>query len=504
MYLRKSRMDKDYTEATVEDTLKRHEKILEEFAEKNGYNIAKIYKEVISGESISARPEIQKVLEDVSTGSYYGVLVMDIDRLSRGSSIDAGYIQQVFKYSGCKIITPAKTYDLSDETDEQFSDLSFMMSRYEYRVINKRLIRGRKVSASEGRYMGSVAPYGYSIKKIQGDKGNTLEIVEPEAEIVRKIFDAYVNGGLGYNSIAKQLNGLGLRTRTGVRWSVPIIRQVLQNPVYCGKIRYGRKCIIKSVVGDKIVKSRKYLHNFDVYDGLHEAIIPSELFEQMWEVRAGNDKTPVRDEYKIRNPLAGLIYCAKCGKKMRRVVYTGKHTDASRERLVCLTENCGQPSSPLKAVEAQVLHTLKNWLDNFKISVDGACISNPLIDNAKTAIEEIDAQIGKIKSQLTNAYSYLEQGVYTVDIFRARAEALNSAIAELTNRREQSEAYLHDARNQKTIQDSILPKTAYLVNSYDNLSVDERRAIYRDIIRRIEYNKDPVTKQFALNIFPVI
>ena len=107
-YLRKSRFDRDYAELSVEETLKRHEAILDKMAGERGYHIAKTYYEVVSGESIAARPEIQRLLEEVNAGVYAGVLVVDVERLARGNGADQAYISQVFQFSGTKIITPTK------------------------------------------------------------------------------------------------------------------------------------------------------------------------------------------------------------------------------------------------------------------------------------------------------------------------------------------------------------------------------------------------------------
>ena len=160
-YLRKSRFDRDYAELSVEETLKRHESILDKLAGDRGYYIAKTYYEVVSGESIAARPEVQKLLEEVSAGLYAGVLVVDVERLARGNGADQAYISQVFQFSGTKIITPMKTYDPSNEYDEEYFEFGLFMSRREYKTINRRLVRGRDSSASEGKYISSIAPYGY-------------------------------------------------------------------------------------------------------------------------------------------------------------------------------------------------------------------------------------------------------------------------------------------------------------------------------------------------------
>ena len=160
-YLRKSRFDRDYLDLSVEETLKRHREILDRLARDRGFSIAKVYREVVSGESIAARPEVQKMLEEVSSGIYAGVLVVDVERLARGNSADQAYISQVFQFSDTKIITPSKTYDPTDEFDQEYFEFGLFMSRREYKTINRRLVRGRQSSASEGKYVGSVAPYGY-------------------------------------------------------------------------------------------------------------------------------------------------------------------------------------------------------------------------------------------------------------------------------------------------------------------------------------------------------
>ena len=160
MYLRKSRMDTDYEEVTVEETLSRHRQILEKFCKDKKINVVEVLEEVVSGESLAASPKMMRLLELVNTGMYNGVVYMDIERLSRGSSMEAGYIMQVFQTNSCKIVTPGKTYDLLNESDEQFTDMKFMFSRYELKTINKRLVCGRNQSASEGKFMGSMASYG--------------------------------------------------------------------------------------------------------------------------------------------------------------------------------------------------------------------------------------------------------------------------------------------------------------------------------------------------------
>lgn len=134
MYLRKSRLDTDYEEVSVAETLSRHRVTLEKLCRTKRLHVAEVLEEVVSGESLSARPKMLRLLELVSTGMYAGVVCMDIERLSRGSSMESGYIMQILQVTNCQIITPSKVYDLQNESDEQFTDVQFLFSRFELRT----------------------------------------------------------------------------------------------------------------------------------------------------------------------------------------------------------------------------------------------------------------------------------------------------------------------------------------------------------------------------------
>ena len=237
MYLRKSRMDTDFEEVSVTETLSRHRTILENLCKNMKLNVVEVLEEVVSGESLYTRPQMMRLLDMINTGMYAGVVCMDIERLSRGSSMESGQIMQILQVNGCKIITPGKIYDLQNDSDEQFTDMKFMFSRYELKTITKRLVRGRNQSASEGKFMGSMAPYGYRAFKLPGEKGNSLRIDPEEAKVVQMIFDMYGQQGMGYNAIAYKLNDLHIPARKG-KWSQTSIVNILTNEVYLGKIRW--------------------------------------------------------------------------------------------------------------------------------------------------------------------------------------------------------------------------------------------------------------------------
>ena len=191
IYLRKSRKDLELKEY---DVLERHRRILLDFANSRNIKINKedIYEEVVSGETIQDRPVVQELLKKIEAGYYKAVLVMEIERLARGNTIDQGIIAQTFQLTNTLIITPNKTYDTNNEYDNEFLEFGLFMSRREYKAISRRIQAGRIQSVKEGNFIGSVTPYGYDKEKLKGTKGYKLIPNQEEAENVKLIFKLFI------------------------------------------------------------------------------------------------------------------------------------------------------------------------------------------------------------------------------------------------------------------------------------------------------------------------
>ena len=496
-YLRKSRFDRDYGELSIEETLKRHDSILTKMANDCGYHIAKTYYEVVSGESIAARPEIQKMLDEVSAGLYEGVLVVDVERLARGNGADQAYISQVFQFSGTKIITPTKIYDPTNEYDEEYFEFGLFMSRREYKTINRRLIRGRQSSASEGKYLGSIAPYGYRRIKLVDEKGYSLEPHPEEADVVKRIFELYLNQS-GTKEIANYLNDRDIPTRHGDLWTYSTISNILVNPVYMGKIKRGFCKQIKSIergVVKKRIKHFKNPNDYEMFDGLHIPLITEEQFWQAQTIRQKRPAPKVKEEFELKNAFAGLIFCAECGKRIGRVVNKGV------PRLRCVNErNCHNGSCKYEIVEKKVIEALRTWLDGYKVKIDTVGFADDISDG-KARIEAINQKNEKLKMQLDKAFDLVEQGVYTLEVFVERKEKLNAAIK--SNLDEQKEIYetITSLEKSKHCESSLIPKTEKLLASYDKMTVKERNTLLKQILYRIEYKKG-ADRKVEIDIYP--
>lgn len=500
IYLRKSRSDEEL-ERLEGDTLIRHRKELLSLAARQGLPIAKIYEEVVSGDSIVSRPQMQALLSDVEKGKYKGVLVKEVERLARGDTMDQGLVAQTFKYSNTLIITPFKTYDPNDEFDEQFFEFGLFMSRQEYRTIKRRLLSGREASAREGKFVGSIAPYGYERYKLPDQKGYSLKPVPEKAEIVKMIFDFYVNGcpdefgkirRIGLQQIARKLNEMGVPPYRYDYWQKESIRNILDNPAYAGRIRWGYRKRTKQIVDGKAVVSRPEPtdDNYILVKGLHEPIVDPEIFDEAQRLAEERPVMPVGYKKEVKSPLASIIICRKCGRKMcfRRATTPGKP-----DYLVCHSRACPNVSTPLHIVESVLLNSIKKWIADYefkweKEQTEASHDKSAALIAAKAAAEK---ELTLLNKQLNTAHDLLEQGVYSVEQFAERTKILNEKIAQSRAKIKKSEEQLNSAAEESQIINEFIPKVKTLLESYDALSSPaEKNELLKNIITKAVYNKE--------------
>ena len=497
-YLRKSQMDRDFDELSVEETLKRHETKLKEFTTRNKINVTVILKEVVTGESLSGRPQMMKALELINTGEYDGIVCMDIDRLSRGSGMDSSYIMQVLQVNNCKIITPDKTYDLQNESDEQFADMKFMFSRYELRTITKRLSAGRHASASEGKFVGSTPPYGYDIVKLKGEKGYTLKVVPDEARVVQLIYDLYVNEKIGYKAIAHHLNALHIKTRIGNRWTQSSVLKILKHEVYIGKIRWGFHPQEKRIIDGKLIKKRNATKEYELHEGLHEPIVTEEQWELAQKIKSEKNHPPVKIGAALQNPFATLLRCEKCGDTLRYKA-ANKGT-ASRYMCRKVGGACDCKCNNGEEVENAIVAEMKQWLSGYMLTL-GTEEKQP-DDSLEIALDILQKELEHLQEQQNNICELLEKQIYTVELFTKRNDALQKSIDETKMGIEDLKEQIFEQRKEQIVQSNIVPTTQYLLDNYDMLTPKEKNDLWKEVLHKVTYRKDKKKGEFHITIYP--
>ena len=501
IYLRKSRADVEAEARGEGETLKRHEQALLELAKRLKINVTKIYREIVSGETIAARPVMQQLLSDVEQGMWEGVLVMEVERLARGDTIDQGIVAQTFKYTGTKIITPMKIYDPNNEFDEEYFEFGLFMSRREYKVINRRLQRGRVASVQEGKWVGNKPPYGYIRKKLEGQKGYTLVPHPEQADIVRMIFELYTKGErqadgsferLGVSLIVRKLNELHIPPAKGDVWVPSTIQTILRNPVYIGKIRWNFRPQIKKMVDGKMQKTRPRAKPEDwiLVDGLHEPIIDIGTWNLAQEYLAENPPKPCPKDTGIKNPLAGIVVCGVCGRRMVRRPYSNGQPDT----LMCPSTACSNVSSQLSYVEEHLLSALEEWLRNYKLDWGLMDEQKPgediQIEVMKKNIKKIDEELTTLEKQMNNIYDLLEQGIYSTETFLERSKIINERIKEARQAKEKLIQELHREEMREESKKNIIPKIENVLELYKTTEDPAiKNKLLKEVLDKAVYTK---------------
>lgn len=521
IYLRKSRADLEAEAHGEGETLLRHEKALLDLAKRQKLNVTEIYREVVSGETISARPMMQRLLEEVEKGIWTGVLVMEIERLARGDTIDQGIVAQAFKYSGTKIITPMKVYDPSNEFDEEYFEFGLFMSRREFKTITRRIQRGRIASVKEGKFISSVAPYGYNKVKIKNDKGYTLEINPEQAEVIKLIYTLYTIGELqpdgtyeklGTDRIAKKLDSMGIKPMIKDTWSKASIQDILKNPVYIGKIRWSYRKEVKSVKNNKVVVTRPNSNDYILVDGIHEPIIDLATYNKAQEILSKRGCPPVPGSNILKNPLTGIVYCGKCGSIMTRLAKSKK---TPYDTLKCSSRYCDNISSPLYLVEKILLDEIRKWLADYKVKWNTEKLNIPYshaIKDKENALQLAQNQLNKLNEQRDRIFTLLEQGVYTPDMFTERNKKLSDQISTTEKLINEYNKELNELKEQSEKNDVFIPKAEHILDIYESIkSASAKNEHLKEILEKAEYIKTEPNRKgnrdyanFEIRIYPKI
>lgn len=400
-YLRKSRSDD--INLSVEEVLEKHEAILDEWAEKHlGAKVPESnkFREVVSGETLKERPEIQKVLRLIESPKYRALKIVEPQRLTRGDLEDVGRIMKLLKLTDTRVITPQRIYNLRDEYDWDAFERELKRGNDYLEYTKKILNRGRLLSVSQGNYIASIPPYGYDKTWVMDGKKKcpTLKENKEQADVVRMIFDMYVNQDMGRYNIAYRLDELGIRPPKGEKWSPAALKDMLENVHYIGKVKWNWRKTVAVVEDGEIRKTspKSKIGEYLIYEGKHEGIISEELFYAAREKQGKNHRA--KPKTKVRNPLASLLYC-KCGRAMSLRYY--KHKDGSERspaRLLCDGQKyCKSGSILFDEMIDRVESILKECIEDFEIRIkndsgDSAKLHAKLIKNLEKKLADLKAK----------------------------------------------------------------------------------------------------------------
>lgn len=488
MYLRKSRQD-DPNE-TVEEVLRKHEIQLQEYALKQfGYRIPEgdIYREVVSGEMIDDRPEINRMFKRIESEDIKGVIVIEPQRLTRGDMLDCGIIEHMFRYTNTHVVTPSKRYDLSDKYDRKLFEMELSRGSDYLEYTKEILERGRKASVKRGNYIGSIPPYGYDRVKV--GKEWTLIPNESEAQYVRMIFDLY-NAGDGCSVIANKIESLGARPRKGDHFETIVITQILKNPVYTGKLKISQRETIKVIEDGKIKKKRIRNKEYETVDGKHEPLVSDDVFKKVQERFGRNSRENTR--YELHNIYAGIMKCSICGKAIMLVPYKNRAL-----RLKCRNQkHCHNMSHNLDEIHDAIISQLKTVLHDFEIKVE--LDNTDDINSRITLINSLKKQLDDNDKKMDSICDYLEKGIYTPEMFIARKKIIENERQTIKQAIKNAEC---DMNKTTDIQTKIvtLHKAIDMLND-NTISIKDKNEFLKSFIDVVYYKKEKVGNSDRITI----
>ena len=490
VYLRKSRTDDPLL--TVEEVLAKHETILDEWTERNiGCVIPEEnkYREVVSGETIADRPKIQTILKRIESPKIKAILTVEVQRLSRGDLEDAGRLIKLLRYTNTLVITPQKVYDIRDEYDRDAFERELKRGNEFLEYQKKIMNRGKLLSVSQGNFVNSIPPYGYNKVWITEGrrKSPILAINEEEALVVRMIYNMYVNDDMGCVNICHTLDELGIKPPKGELWSRNGIRDILSNITYTGKVVWNRRKTVRVVEDSEISKTRPRanLGDYLVYDGKHEPIISEELFKAAREKQGRKHKA--KPTTKVRNPLAGIIYC-QCGRAMSLRTYKSHN---GKPRLLCDDQvHCKTGSVLYEEMLSTVCDILTKSIADFEIQMNKSD-ADSVIHHEKM-IKSLEKRLKDIEARELSQWEAQSDPDPSKRMPQAIFKQLND---KLLKEKDEVQEALHNAfltKPNPVDYETKIAKFRDALDALQNPDVDaaKKNSLLKDCIERITYSRE--------------
>lgn len=479
------------------------------YADFNDYEIVGEYEDAgKSGKSIERRMQFRQMMEDVKSGkdniSY--VLVFKLSRFGRNAA-DVLSTLQVMQDFGVNLICVEDGIDSSKDAGKLMISVLSAVAEIERENIRVQTMEGRIQKAREGKWNGGFAPYGYQL--VNGK----LEINEEEAVAIRTIYDQYVNTDIGSNGISKYLENHGIRKIQRQNGKNPLfdahlVRLILKNPVYCGKIAYGRRKT------EKVHGTRNEYHlveqeNFLLVDGLHEAIIPEDVWNAAQAkliAQAKKYEHVNKGKNERTHLLSGIVKCPICGAGMygNKSIKYKKDGTKYKDFFYYGCKHRGMQRGHKCDYRKQIREEL---LDDAVAEVIVKLVSNPHFAammqekiNMKVDTTAIDQEITNYEKQLRQDYAIKSKLIEEIDnlnpddrhYIRRKAD-LDDRLYRMYDKIEELESQLMDARAKKTsieaekiTGDNIYKVLIYFDKLYFAMNDVERRQLIEALIAEIQ------------------
>lgn len=454
------------------------EHLLRDYAAKNNIVILKIFTDLgISGRKANKRPGFQEMI-GLAKGDDHPVdliLVWKFSRFARNQEESIVYKSLLKKQHNVDVVSVSEP--LSDDPFGSLIEriIEWMDEYYSIRLSGE-VHRGMKENALRGAYQAR-PPLGYKVV----EHGKPPVIVPEEAKIVRTIFEKYTNEGMSFFDIARYLNSLGLKTSHGKPFERRSVEYIIQNPSYCGMIRWNRTENSTNRIKDK--------DEWIVTEGQQPAIISKELFESAQErFKATYKQVGKRPSSTYKHWLSGLLKCPDCGRTLTSA--TMKRVNGEKySYFSCYGYSKGKCKKPngisSLVLEKEVLTSIKEILDTKDIVYElREYQPTEQFDERKAITEQLESLTGKeerIKASYREGIDTLEEYKANKAIIQKERESLEQQLKELKKAARKSDQDPADAMLQKV-------RSVYDILISNNYTYVQKNEALKQIIDKIIYD----------------
>ncbi len=477
---------------------------LRRYAEYEGMTVADEYSdEGFLGKNIQGRLEFQRMLNDIQNGKdgIEYVLVFKLSRFGRNAA-DVLNSLQLMQDFGVNLICVEDGIDSSKDSGKLMISVLSAVAEIERENIRTQTMAGREQKAREGKWNGGFAPYGYRLENGQ------LFIADDEVEVIKTIFDRYIHTNDGINGVAKYLNDNGYIKKLRQNGTIPgfsanFVKDVLDNPVYMGKIAYGRRKTEKKLGTRNEMRVVEQLE-FPIYDGQHEAVIS----EEDWRLAQEKRKSNIYRREKINNSehahiLSGILKCPCCGKSLYGNI-SKAHSKDNKTRYYYYCKNTVTPTGHDCTFRTNIEQTELNRMvaDIISAMVKEPRFSEAIKEKIGTAVDtaEMEKRLEALQTKLRKTFgvkSRLERQMDELDIddlyydkklldLQRRYDEQYGKIEEIEIQILNVQEQINSIRQEKISGDSIYQLLLVFDKVYNSASESEQKEFMKAFIEKIE------------------
>lgn len=492
-----------------------------DYAKRNNLRILHEYiDDGYSGKNITGRPHFQEMMEEIKSGVRVDyVLVFKLSRFGRNAA-DALSSLQLMQDYGTNLVCVKDGINSEAQMGKMMIAFMSAFAEMERENILVQTMAGREQKAREGKWNGGQAPYGYKLVKDEKGKGH-LEIDEDEAEIVRIIFREYTKNGKGVMALASWLNAQGYRknVRGNGKYEhfVPtFLKNVLCNPVYIGKIAYGRRRTTP-VKGKRNEYRMIKQSDYDVYDGEHEAIIDEATWNAAQE-RMAEESHPFPEAKTGEHVhlLTGMLICPVCGRKMVANVSHGKRKKDGTVGKSTYAYACKYSKKQFGPSCTFTRQFKQEYIDREVIEVIARAAYSDVFEervrdelDAAVDIEKLEADVERIGKALDNnkaARRMLSRKLDSLDVsdrsyerkyedMQARLDKLYDEYADIETAFDDAKSKLESAKEKQVTTARIYEMLDEFREHFDEYDPVRKKEILRQVVDSVEINPDANPKK---------